>query len=132
MRLRSGTQSSGGEPQRTDRQIVNAEALVMLEQVPGDGRIIVGGDEDFDMQEFVEECRRMKGTPHVAQNDARPGGSAIDARTTRHTVSVRTSNVRTHTPHLLSVDYQITRSKRYHCSGNPSGNLPLQHLLKIS
>jgi hypothetical protein len=26
----------------------------------------------------------MNVTPHVAQNTARPGGSAIDARTTRH------------------------------------------------
>ena len=26
----------------------------------------------------------MKVTPHVAQNTARPGGSAIDGRTTRH------------------------------------------------
>jgi hypothetical protein len=26
----------------------------------------------------------MKTTPHVAQNEKRPGGSAIDGRTTRH------------------------------------------------
>jgi hypothetical protein len=76
--------------------IVNAELLeangraerdaaqVMLEQVPCDGRITVGGDKGFDTQEFVEECRRMNVTPHVAQNDARRGGSAIDGRTTRH------------------------------------------------
>ena len=59
-------------------------ALVMLEQVPGDGRITVGGDKGFDTAEFVAECRHMNVTPHVAQNTARPGGSAIDARTTRH------------------------------------------------
>jgi hypothetical protein len=59
-------------------------ALVMLEQIPGDGRITVGGDKGFDTQEFVDECRRMKVIPHVAQNDGRRGGSAIDARTTRH------------------------------------------------
>jgi hypothetical protein len=28
--------------------------------------------------------RELNVTPHVAQNDKRPGGSAIDARTTRH------------------------------------------------
>jgi hypothetical protein len=28
--------------------------------------------------------RAMNVTPHVAQNDKRPGGSAIDGRTTRH------------------------------------------------
>ena len=59
-------------------------ALVMLEQVPGDGRITVGGDKGFDTAEFVDECRHMNVTPHVAQNTSRPGGSAIDARTTRH------------------------------------------------
>jgi transposase len=59
-------------------------ALVMLEQIPDNGRITVGGDKGFDTQEFVEECRRMNVTPHVAQNDGRRGGSAIDARTTRH------------------------------------------------
>ena len=60
-------------------------ALVMLEQIPDNGRITVGGDKGFDTQEFVEECRRMNVTPHVAQNNGRRGGSAIDARTTRHT-----------------------------------------------
>ena len=59
-------------------------ALLMLEQVPGDGRITVGGDKGFDTAEFVAECRHMNVTPHVAQNTGRPGGSAIDARTTRH------------------------------------------------
>jgi transposase len=59
-------------------------ALLMLEQVPGDGRITVGGDKGFDTTEFVAECRHMNVTPHVAQNEKRPGGSAIDQRTTRH------------------------------------------------
>jgi len=59
-------------------------ALVMLEQVPGDGQITVGGDKGFDTKDFVAECRHMNVTPHVAQNDGRRGGSAIDERTTRH------------------------------------------------
>ena len=59
-------------------------ALVMLQQIPGDGRITVGGDKGFDTAEFVAECRHMNVTPHVAQNTSRPGGSAVDARTTRH------------------------------------------------
>ena len=59
-------------------------ALLMLEQVPGDGRITVGGDKGFDTAEFVAECRHMNVTPHVAQNTGQAGGSAIDARTTRH------------------------------------------------
>ena len=58
-------------------------ALLMLQQLPGDGRITVGGDKGFDTQDFVAECRHMNITPHVAQNASRPGGSAIDGRTAR-------------------------------------------------
>jgi hypothetical protein len=39
-------------------------ALLMLEQVPGDGRITVGGDKGFDTKEFVRECLHMKVIPH--------------------------------------------------------------------
>ena len=59
-------------------------ALLMLEQLSGDHPVTVGGDKGFDTREFVRECRHMQVTPHVAQNDGRPGGSAIDQRTTRH------------------------------------------------
>ena len=38
----------------------------------------------YDTQDFVEELRGMNVTPHVAQNEKRRGGSAIDKRTTRH------------------------------------------------
>jgi transposase len=44
----------------------------------------LAGDRAYDTREFVAECRALGVTPHVAQNIARPGGSAIDARTTRH------------------------------------------------
>jgi transposase len=60
-------------------------ALVMLEQIPGTKRVSVGGDKGFDTRDFVKECRHMGVVPHVAQNHGRPGGSAIDGRTTRHT-----------------------------------------------
>jgi transposase len=59
-------------------------ALLMLEQVPGEQRITAAGDKGFDTREFVAECRHMNVTPHVARNTGKPGGSAIDARTTRH------------------------------------------------
>ncbi len=59
-------------------------ALVMLEQIPGTKPVTVGGDKGYDTADFVAECRHMRVTPHVAQNDGRRGGSAIDARTTRH------------------------------------------------
>lgn len=59
-------------------------ALLMLEQLSGDHPVTVGGDKGFDTREFVRECRHMQVRPHVAQNDGRPGGSAMDQRTTRH------------------------------------------------
>src|SRR6267154_1747118 len=59
-------------------------ALVMLEQIPGTRQVTVGGDKAYDTADFVAECRNLKVTPHVAQNLERPGGSAIDARTTQH------------------------------------------------
>jgi len=59
-------------------------ALVMLEQIPGTQQVTVGGDKAYDTADFVAECRNLKVTPHVAQNLERPGGSAIDARTTQH------------------------------------------------
>jgi len=59
-------------------------ALVMLEQIPGTKQVTVGGDKGYDTADFVAECRNLKVTPHVAQDLARNGGSAIDARTTQH------------------------------------------------
>jgi transposase len=59
-------------------------ALIMLEQIPGDGRVTVGADKAYDTKDFVAECRNIQVTPHVAQNLKRSGGSAIDERTTRH------------------------------------------------
>jgi transposase len=59
-------------------------ALLLIEQIPGEQRVTVGADKGYDTREFVAECRRMNVTPHVAQNTNRAGGSAIDARTTRH------------------------------------------------
>jgi hypothetical protein len=59
-------------------------ALVMLEQIAGKQPVSVGGDKGFDTRDFVKECRHMGVVPHVVQNLARRGGSAIDGRTTRH------------------------------------------------
>jgi len=59
-------------------------ALVMLEKLSGTQLVTVGGDKGFDTRDFVKECRNLRVTPHVAQNHARRGGSAIDGRTTRH------------------------------------------------
>jgi transposase len=47
-------------------------------------RRTLGADKAYDSVEFVDLMRELGTTPHVTQNVTRPGGSAIDARTTRH------------------------------------------------
>lgn len=59
-------------------------AMVMAERVEGDHRITLAADKGYDTKDFVKEMRGMNVTPHVSQNQKRPGGSAIDGRTTRH------------------------------------------------
>jgi transposase len=59
-------------------------ALIMLEPFAGAGRITLGGDKGYDTRDFVAGCRKLRVTPHVAQNLKRSGGSAIDSRSTRH------------------------------------------------
>jgi transposase len=61
-----------------------AAALAMLDTVPGKKPKSIGADKAYDTQDFVADCRQRNVTPHVACNDTRRGGSAIDARTTRH------------------------------------------------
>jgi len=59
-------------------------AMLMAERVEGTEQITLAADKGYDTKEFVKEMRGINVTPHVAQNDKRPGGSAIDGRTTRH------------------------------------------------
>jgi hypothetical protein len=59
-------------------------ALAMLSQRPQKKRVTVCGDKAYDTKDFVADLRACQVTPHVAQNDKRRGGSAIDQRTTRH------------------------------------------------
>ncbi len=61
-----------------------AAALAMLDTVPGSQSKTIGADKAYDTADFVADCRARNVTPHVARNTARRGGSAIDARTTRH------------------------------------------------
>jgi transposase len=55
-------------------------AIDMLEQIPGKHRITVGGDKNYDTEDFVAACREMNVTPHVACRQ----WTALDRRTTRH------------------------------------------------
>jgi hypothetical protein len=67
-------------------------ALHMIEPRADRPRAItLGADKAYDAEDFINELRSMKVTPHVAQNTS-GRGSAIDRRTTRHggyTVSQR-------------------------------------------
>jgi transposase len=59
-------------------------AAELLCELSGSKKRTVGADKNYDTAEFVEDCRAMNMTPHVARNDKRRGGSAIDGRTSRH------------------------------------------------
>lgn len=59
-------------------------ALAMIEPRADRPRAItLGGDKGYDAEDFVNELRSMKVTPHVARNTS-GRRSAIDGRTTRH------------------------------------------------
>jgi hypothetical protein len=66
-------------------------ALEMLQEVPGIGRVTVGGDKGFDTADFVRECRNLHMTPRVAQNwDEEAVAPSMDVpRNTRATASAR-------------------------------------------
>ena len=55
----------------------------MASQISGNQPVTLGGDKNYDTQDFVGTVREMKITPHVAQNTTNRS-SAIDGRTTRH------------------------------------------------
>jgi transposase len=59
-------------------------ALHMIEpRADRPNAITLGADKAYDAEDFVNELRAMKVTPHVAQNTS-GRSSAIDGRTTRH------------------------------------------------
>ena len=55
-------------------------AVAMVEEIPGQHRVTVGGDKAYDTKEYVQEMRDHQVTPHVALKAT----TIIDARTTRH------------------------------------------------
>src|SRR5437660_1447817 len=69
--------------------IADAFFAEVLAAIKGDGLLsdehfTVAADKAYDVRAWVAAVRRMRMTPHVAQNAWGYGGSAIDARTTRH------------------------------------------------
>jgi transposase len=59
-------------------------AVQMIEALSGERLCTFAADKAYDTHGFVAQMRNIQATPHVAQNTERRGGSAIDARTTRH------------------------------------------------
>ena len=51
--------------------------------LPGRHRITLAGDKGYATRDFVAHGRALAVTPHVARTQARPGGAALDGRTTR-------------------------------------------------
>jgi transposase len=58
-------------------------AFAMAAEIPGDGRVTIGGDKNYDTAALINDWRDLNVTPHVAQNDTNRR-SAIDKRTTHH------------------------------------------------
>jgi transposase len=58
-------------------------AFAMAAEIPGDRRVTIGGDKNYDTAALIDDWRHLNVTPNVAQNDKRRC-SAIDKRTTRH------------------------------------------------
>jgi transposase len=69
---------------RADGHAERVAALHMMEpRAERPHRITLGADKAYDAEDFVNELRSLKVTPHVAQNVS-GRRSAIDRRTTRH------------------------------------------------
>ncbi len=71
------SQATGAAEREAAREMIAA-------RTGGQRRVTLGGDKGYDVREFVGDLWELQVTPHVAQNQKRRGGSAIDARTTRH------------------------------------------------
>ena len=69
---------------RADGHAERVAALALIEPHADRPRpITLGPDKGYDAEDFVNELRSMRVTPHVAQNTS-GRRSAIDGRTTRH------------------------------------------------
>jgi transposase len=55
-------------------------AVAMVEEIPGQHRVTLGGDKAYDTKEFVQEMRDHQVTPHLACKAT----TIIDARITGH------------------------------------------------
>lgn len=87
------SQLAGGEPQRNhpqhgslrgQRDPERDTALLMLEQIPGGKWVTVGAEQGVRHQRFCFGVPEFAGDAERGAKREAAGGSAIDARTTRH------------------------------------------------
>lgn len=67
-------------------------ATALLQAHAGATRRTLGADKAFDTRPFVQACRALAVTPHIAQHTRRR--SAIDERTTRHPGYIQSQRAR--------------------------------------
>lgn len=84
MENRNGLAVAGKVTQATGTAERIAAMELLVENVPGNGRITLAADKAYDTFDFVDVLREQRVTPHIARNEGRRGGSAVDGRTTRH------------------------------------------------
>ena len=86
----------------------------------------VGADKAYDTADFVEQVREVDMTPHVAQNDTRRGGSAIDARTTRHPGYAMSQHARPRIERAFGVAQDDCRAAEGEAARPPDGGRALR------
>jgi transposase len=69
-------------------------AIKLLDRNDSRERRTVSADKAYDTAQFVADCRERGVTPQVAMNISATRGSAIDARTTRHSGYLASQRVR--------------------------------------
>lgn len=89
-------------------------------------RRTLGADNGYDYPQFVGLKRELDVTPHVTQNLARPCGSAIDVRTTRHDDSAMSQHARPRIEPVLGWLKTIAWIRKVRLSGFPKRGLALR------
>src|SRR5262245_23580300 len=112
---------------RVDEANGTAERMVALEMlhdhVPAGRRVTAAGDKGYDTRDFVENCRFLGVTPHVAQNAGLHRRSAIDRRTVRHPGYSVSQRVRKRIEEIFGWTKTIGGFRRTRFKGQPRTQL---------
>jgi transposase len=93
------------------------QGLAMLQPVHGAHRIKVAGDKGYETAASVASCRALKVTPHVAQNERRAGGSALDLGTTNRPGYAVSPRVRKRVEEIFGWIKTVGNFRRTHYRG---------------